>query len=67
MHGGAQGSGAPLGNRNALKTGLHTAEAKAQRRLIRDLIRESQELIRGVPSLAGIPVGVPADIGKRTA
>ena len=67
MHGGSHGSGAPLGNRNALKTGLHTAEARAQRRRIRSLIRESQELIRGVPSLAGIPVGVPIDFGEGTA
>ena len=66
MHGGSHGSGAPLGNRNALKTGLHTAEARAQRRRIRSLIRESQELIRGVPSLAGIPVGVPIDFGEGT-
>ena len=67
MHGGAHGSGAPLGNRNALKMGLHTAEAKDWRQRIRDLIRESKELIRGVPSLAGIPVGVPADISEGTA
>jgi hypothetical protein len=67
MHGGAYGSGAPLGNRNALKTGLHTAEVKVWRQGIRDLIRESKELIRGVPSLAGIPVGVPADISEGTA
>ena len=67
MHGGAHGSGAPLGNRNALQMGLHTAEAKTQGRLIRDLIRESKELIRGVPSLAGIPVGVRADTGAGMA
>ena len=67
MHGGAHGSGAPLGNRNALKMGLHTAAAKVWRQRIRDLIRESKELIRDVPSLAGIPVGVPADTGEGMA
>jgi len=67
MHGGAQGSGAPLGNRNALKTALHTAEAKARGRLIRNLIRESKDLIRGVRSLAGLPIGVRADTGAGMA
>ncbi len=45
MHGGAQGSGAPLGNRNALKHGRYTREALAERGRIRDLIRQSWELI----------------------
>jgi hypothetical protein len=45
MHGGAAGSGAPKGNRNALKTGLHTAEAKEMRRLVRTLTRRSREII----------------------
>ena len=38
MHGGAAGSGAPVGNRNALKSGLHTREAAELRRGIRNLI-----------------------------
>ena len=37
MHGGAKGSGAPKGNKNALKHGLHTAEAKAMRQHVREL------------------------------
>ena len=45
MHGGAKGSGAPLGNQNALKTGLHTAEAKEMRRIVRELSRRSREII----------------------
>ena len=40
MHGGAQGSGAPLGNSNAFKHGRFTKEAIEQRRRIRALIRE---------------------------
>ena len=45
MHGGAAGTGAPLGNRNALKHGLHTAEAREMKRRIRALIRRSNEII----------------------
>ena len=32
MHGGAPGSGAPRGNKNALKNGFYTREAIAERR-----------------------------------
>lgn len=46
MHGGADGSGAPLGNRNALKHGHYTADAIAERRALRDLIREARALAR---------------------
>ena len=45
MHGGAAGSGAPDGNQNALKHGLHTAEAKEMRRLVRELGRTTREII----------------------
>jgi hypothetical protein len=37
MHGGAKGSGAPGGNRNALKHGAYTAEAMAQRAAIQKI------------------------------
>lgn len=46
MHGGAAGSGASMGNRNALTHGLTTAEAKAERRWIRALIRASRKVLR---------------------
>jgi hypothetical protein len=46
MHGGAQGSGAPLGNKNALKTGYYTREAKAERKFIRLIPRDSRDLIQ---------------------
>src|SRR5688500_12242231 len=39
MHGGAPGSGAPLGNRNAFKHGRYTKTAILQRREVRNLIR----------------------------
>lgn len=48
MHGGAQGSGAPSGNQNALKTGLHTAEVLAVRRQVGALIRDGVRLLREV-------------------
>lgn len=48
MHGGAPGSGAPRGNRNALKHGLHTREAIAERRQLRELIRQSNKLLREI-------------------
>jgi hypothetical protein len=45
MHGGAPGSGAPRGNQNALKHGLYTREAFAERRQVSELVRQSRELI----------------------
>jgi glucans biosynthesis protein len=39
MHGGAAGSGAPTGNKNALKHGRYGAEAIARRRQLSALIR----------------------------
>jgi hypothetical protein len=46
MHGGARGSGAPVGNKNAYKHGLFTAEALSERRLLGDFIRDSAEFVR---------------------
>jgi uncharacterized protein YjcR len=48
MHGGAPGSGAPLGNKNALKHGGYTREAIAERQQERDLIRATRELIQKI-------------------
>lgn len=45
MHGGAPGSGAPRGNKNAVKHGLFTREAIAQRRQLAELVRESRKLL----------------------
>src|SRR5262249_19233052 len=42
MHGGATGSGAPLGNKNALRHGHYTAEAIAERLALAALIRVSR-------------------------
>jgi uncharacterized protein YjcR len=46
MHGGAKGSGAPLGNTNALKHGAFTKEALQKRAEIRDLFREARKLLK---------------------
>jgi glucans biosynthesis protein len=46
MHGGAKGSGAPAGNKNALKHGAYTGEAFQRRAEMRDLIREARELLK---------------------
>jgi hypothetical protein len=48
MHGGAPGSGAPRGNKNALKHGLYTCEAIEERRQLRALMHHSRILIQGI-------------------
>jgi glucans biosynthesis protein len=48
MHGGAPGSGAPRGNKNAFKHGHYAHEAIAQRRQIQELLRQSRKLLSDV-------------------
>ena len=43
MHGA--GGGAPKGNRNAWKHGRYSAEAIAERRRLRELLQDCQELL----------------------
>ena len=45
MHGGAQGSGAPRGNRNARKHGLFTRDAIAERKRIQVVLGEARKLL----------------------
>jgi uncharacterized protein YjcR len=45
MHGGAEGSGAPKGNRNALKHGRYTRKAIEERRALRKFMREADKLL----------------------
>ena len=45
MHGGAMGSGAPRGNKNALKIGFYTREAIAERKRLRNLMGQSHKLL----------------------
>ena len=44
MHGGAKGSGAPKGSKNALKHGYYTKENIAKRSEIHKLIKECRKL-----------------------
>jgi uncharacterized protein YjcR len=73
MHGGAPGSGAPRGNKNALKHGLYTREAIEQRRQLRALMRQSRMLIsrHRVSAAAayriGNPVRQPAAVSRKVS
>ncbi|WP_354086300.1 HGGxSTG domain-containing protein [Bradyrhizobium sp. S3.3.6] len=46
MHGGAWGSGAPFGNSNAVKHGFFTGEAIEERKLVRAVLTEAEDLLR---------------------
>jgi hypothetical protein len=48
MHGGAPGSGAPQGNRNALKDGLYTRVAMHEHRQMQDLVQQARRLVREI-------------------
>jgi hypothetical protein len=48
MHGGAAGSGAARGNRNALKHGLYTGEMLNERKKLMQLIRDAQATLREI-------------------
>ena len=48
MHGGAEGSGAPEGNQNALKHGRYTKAALTERQNLKRLIREAGKLLREI-------------------
>jgi hypothetical protein len=48
LRGGAPGSGAPRGNKNALKHGRYTREAIEGRRQLRELMRQSRKLIQQI-------------------
>ena len=50
MHGGAPGSGAPIGNRNAVKSGFYTREAIAERKRMRAFLKEARKLLDEVAS-----------------
>lgn len=47
-HGGAPGSGAPIGNQNALKHGRWSAEEIQFRRMVSTMIKEGKELFEKV-------------------
>jgi uncharacterized protein YjcR len=45
MHGGAHGSGAPRGNVNALRHGIYSVAAKAERALLRRLMSSMRQAL----------------------
>lgn len=45
MHGGAEGSGAPKGNQNALKHGRFTKVAIEERKRLRKLIHDANKAL----------------------
>ncbi len=48
IHGGAKGSGAPKGNRNAFKDGYYCAEEVKKRRETRQLIKNTRAFLRSI-------------------
>lgn len=48
MHGGAKGSGAPLGNSNALTYGLFTKEIRDRRRAAAQLMRDAKKMLSDI-------------------
>ena len=48
MHGGAPGSGAPSGNRNARKHGRFTKDEIAERKQIQALLGEARKLLQQI-------------------
>jgi len=52
MHGGAWGSGAPDGNGNAVKHGYFTAEAIEERRFVRTVLEDAEDLLRRLPAVS---------------
>ena len=48
MHGGAPESGAPTGNRNAVKHGLYTKAAIEERKQLRTLMRDARQLVHRI-------------------
>jgi uncharacterized protein YjcR len=46
MHGGAARSGAPRGNKNALKHGSYTPAGRARFRKVRQLLKQARGLMR---------------------
>lgn len=46
MHGGAAGSGAPFGNGNAVKHGFFTRDAIEERKFVRTVLSEAENVLR---------------------
>ena len=64
MHGGAPGSGAPRGNRNALKQSRYRREVLAERQQIRDLVPANTQTDAADQVTGAAPAIEPAAIRK---
>jgi glucans biosynthesis protein len=53
MHGGANGSGAPQGNQNALKHGTYTKAAFQRRKAIREFFQEIRKWLAKLKAPTG--------------
>jgi uncharacterized protein YjcR len=58
MHGGAPGSGAPFGNKNALKHGRFTREKRAEHRRVYEIVRQSRKLVGDIMKLSKTMVAI---------
>lgn len=50
MHGGAAGSGAPFGNGNAVKHGFFSRDAIEERKFVRTVLIEAENVLRQLPT-----------------
>jgi hypothetical protein len=48
MHGGAAGSGAPVGNKNALKSGMYTRDMLESRRMLAQIMRDARATLNEI-------------------
>jgi hypothetical protein len=46
LHGGANGIGAPIGNTNALKSGLHTTSVREIKKRVRSLCHQARQITK---------------------
>ena len=64
MHGGGKGSGAPKGNRNALKHGTFTRASFERRAAVRGQLQEAKQMIKENYELLNPPVSTGAEGSK---
>jgi hypothetical protein len=60
IHGGAPGSGAQRGNKNALKHGRYAREAIEERRQMRALLHQVLLLLQATDRVIGLTTGINA-------
>jgi hypothetical protein len=50
QHGCAPGAGAPFGNKNAIKHGMYSASAVAERQSLKTYLKEMRDMVKGFSS-----------------